>query len=300
MGAVPRNRLRTQKVPDEQLTDGKGSQDLIHGQDWKMAKNTRRKKLQRGLDRVLEDQPKSATFELEQRVIQLEKDVEILKQLTDWPLFNKEVVTDDKKKPGVKERIEDGDLFNYRDGLIRWLEAYWPWLEDRLIGAASPEEAGAILEAVSEEPHLRRNWQKRLLPNFAELFDFINNERFRRKTKLPMATVMDALTLSVNDDRRKRAANQFPARQIANAMAGVPDVGWRRSLDRCSANPSGAHMVINAEMHYREIYGLPMPEAREITGASSPVPKPLQPVLAGPNTEIKDVSETEDCPIPSQ
>jgi hypothetical protein len=139
---------------------------------------------------------------------------------------------------------------------------------------------------------LRRDWQKRLLPNPAALFDFISDERFR-KTKLPKATVKDALTLPVNDERRKRAANQFPARQIASAMAGVPDIGWRRSLDRCSANPSGAYIVINTDLYYREVYGLPLPDARELTGAYSPMPKPLLPVLARPDGGTKDGSESE-------
>ena len=44
--------------------------------------------------------------------------------------------------------------------------------------------ASRPLLAVSEEPDLRRDWQKRLLPNPAALFDFIYDERFR-KTKLP-------------------------------------------------------------------------------------------------------------------
>src|SRR5271154_3316187 len=140
---ISRNGLEARNAPDLQFADGNGGQDLIHGQGGKMAKNARREKSRTGLDNVLEDHPKSALFELEQRVIQLEKDVDILKQLTNWPLFNKEVPTDEKKKPGVKEKIDDGELFNYRDGLIRWLEAYWPWLEDRLVGAASPEEVGA-------------------------------------------------------------------------------------------------------------------------------------------------------------
>jgi hypothetical protein len=275
-----------------EFTDGKGGQDLIHGQDEKMTRNARKKKSIRGLDEVLENQPQSATSELERRVIQLENDVEILKQLTRWSVFNKDAPTEEKKKPGVKERIEDEDLFKYRDGLTLWLEAYWPWMEDRLGRARSAEEIGAILEAVSEEPDLRRDWQKRLLPNPAALFDFISDERFR-KTKLPKAIVKDALTLPVNDDRRKRAANQFPARQIANAMAGVPDIGWRRSLDRCSANPSGAHVVINTDLYYRELYRLPLPDARELTGAYSPLPKPIQPVLAGPNTGTKDGSDSE-------
>jgi hypothetical protein len=141
---------------------------------------------------------------------------------------------------------------------------------------------------LSQEPDLRRNWQKRLLPNPAALFDFISDERFR-KTKLPMATVKDALTLPVDDDRRRRAANQFPARQIANAMAGVPDIGWRRSLDRCSAKPSGTYLAVNTDLYYRRVYGLPIPGALDLTRAYSPVPKPREPVLARANTGTKDV-----------
>lgn len=244
-----------------------------------MARNARKQKSTRGLDKVLENQPKRATSELERRVIQLEKDVAILKQLARWPIFNKEARVEKQKKPGVKERIEDEDLFKYRDGLTLWLEAYWPWMEGRLCSASSAEEVGAILEAVSEEPDLRRDWQKRLLPNPAALFDFISNSRFR-KTKLPMATVKDALTLPTDDDRRRRTANQFPARQIANAMAGVPDIGWRRSLDRCAANPSGVYLAQNTDLYYRELYGLPVPDAHKFTRVYSPLPKPVQPVLA--------------------
>ena len=42
---------------------------------------------------------------------------------------------------------------------------------------------------------------------------------------------------SLDDERCRHAANQLPTRQIANAMAGVLDIGWRRSLDSllCSA-----------------------------------------------------------------
>jgi hypothetical protein len=223
-------------------------------------------------------------------VIQLENDVAILKQMTRWPVFKNDEPTDKKAKPGVKEKIEDEVLFRYRDGLTLWLEAYWPWLESRLYGAGSAEEVGAILEAVSEEPDLRRDWQKRLLPNPIVLFEFISDERFSKR-KLPKATVKDALTLPLDDDKRKRAANQFPARQIANAMAGVPDIGWRRSLDRCSANPSTTYLVPNTDLYYREIYDLLLPDAQKLTGAYSPVPKLLQPVLARPTGET-NVSET--------
>lgn len=261
-------------------------QDLIRGQGREMAKNARKKNSANPLDGVSEDQPQRPISELERRVIQLENDVAILKQLTRGPVSNKDAPLV-KMKPGVKERIGDVDLFTWRDGLIRWLEAYWPWLEGRLYRARSAEEVGAILEAVSEEPHLRRNWQKRLLPNPAQLFDFISDERFR-KTKLPKATVKDALLQAVDDDVRSRAANQFPARQIANAMAGVPDISWRRSLDRCSANPSTIRIVINTDLYFRELYGLPIPGPSELTLAYSPMPRPFSQILAL-NSGTKDV-----------
>jgi hypothetical protein len=251
-----------------------------------MAKNARRQNSTKPLDKVSEDQPQRPISELERRVIQLENDVAILKQLTPWPVFNKDA-SSDKTKPGVKERIGDADLFTWRDGLIRWLEAYWPWLEGRLFGAGSPEEVGAILEAVSEEPHLRRNWQNRLLPNPAQLFDFISNERFR-KTKLPKATVKEALIQAADDDIRRRAANQLPARQIANAMAGVPDISWRRSLDRCSANPSTIRVDLITDLHFRYLYDLPIPGPSELTFACGPLPRPLQQILAL-NSGTKDV-----------
>ena len=55
--------------------------------------------------------------------------------------------------------------------------------------------------------------------------------------KDPQKTVRDALNRPAEDEKRIRAANRVPTRQIANAMAGVPKLRWRTSLDRCSKNP---------------------------------------------------------------
>src|SRR5439155_21852311 len=148
--------------------------------------NKRRKNSTKSLDTVSGNGTENPISQLERRVAQLEKDVATLKRQVDWPGFTRNAPTEKKVKPGVKERIEDELLFKYRDGLIRWLEAYWPWMEDRLYQAKTAEEVGAILEAASEEPYLRRDWQKRLLPNPQPLFDFMSNDRFRRN--LPMAT----------------------------------------------------------------------------------------------------------------
>jgi len=76
-------------------------------------------------------------------------------------------------------------------------------------------------------------------------------------------------------------------------MAGVPDIGWRRSLDRCSANPSTTYLALNRDLYYREIYGLPLPEAQKLIEAYSPAPRLLELVSARLDTATKDESGTE-------
>lgn len=241
--------------------------------------NARKKNRQEPLDKVSENQPPDRLAELERQVARLQKDVALLKRFSGWPLFaHKSNELEKKKKPGPKEKISDEVLFHYRDGLVLWVERFWPWLEDRLLGARACEQVRAVVEAVAEEPNLRQEWQERLLQNAAALCEFLWDERFRKT--LPKATVTAALTLPLEDEKDQRAANQLPARQIANAMAGVPDIGWRRSLDRCSAQPSKTYVALNLDMFYRDRYGIPVPEDRDLTGMSCPVPKFLQPVLA--------------------
>lgn len=231
------------------------------------------------LDKVLENNPPDRIAELERQVAELRRDVALLKQLSDWPVFADESEElKHKKQPGPKEKISDEVLFHYRDGLIRWLERFWSWLEDRLLAASTIEQVRAIFEAVAEEPELRPEWQRRLLESVAALHEFLGSERFRKT--LPKGTVIDALNMPLNNARRDRAANQFPSRQIANAMADVPDIGWRRSIDRCAAQPSKAYVPVSIDMYYRDKYNIPIPEELDLTGASCPVPKPLSTVLA--------------------
>jgi hypothetical protein len=252
--------------------------------------NARKKSRQEPLDKVLENQPPDRIEELERQVARLRKDVALLKRFSGWPLFaDKSNELGEKKKPGPTEKISDEVLFHYRDGLVIWLEPVWPWMEDRLFRGSTCEHVRAILEAVAAEPDLRQDWQERLVQNAAGLHEFLWDERFRKT--LPKATVTNALTLPSENEKRWRAANQLPPRQIANAMAGVPDIGWRRSLDRCFAQPSKTYVALNLDMFYRDRYGIPVPEDRDLTGASCPVPKPLQPVLAHSSDDINNLSQ---------
>lgn len=246
--------------------------------------NARKKTSQAPLDKVLENDPWDRISELEHQVSELRRDVALLKQFSGWPVFADESEEPERrKKPGPKEKISDEVLFHYRDGLVLWLERFWSWLEDRLLAASSIEQVRTLFEAVAEEPELRPEWQKRLLENIAALHEFLGTERFGKT--LPEATAMDALNLPLNNEKRHRAANQFPSRQIANAMAGVPDLSWRRSLDRCTAHPSRAYVPVSMDMYYRDKYRIPMHKDLDLTGASCPVPKPLPTVLACSNDD---------------
>jgi hypothetical protein len=95
----------------------------------------------------------------------------------------------------------------------------------------------------------------------AKLFEFLHSDKFTRKP--PKRTVIDALTDRRGaDDRWQRAANRLPTRQIANAVAGLPKIEWRTSLDRCSENPCRYPVALNTARHYRAMFGIPAPAAR--------------------------------------
>ena len=226
--------------------------------------------------------------ELERRILRLEADVAWLKSANPSPLLENVVIEVEQKKRGRKEKISDAVLFSYRDGLILWLERAWPWLKDRIFTAKTPEQLKAILEAIAEEPDSRPDCQKRLLQHSDQLLDFIWHQKFTKK-ELRSATVTDALTLSWNDEERGRAANHFPTRQIANAMAGVPEISWSRSLDRCYVSPSTAYFSLITEMYYREIYGMAMPEERYLMNQWAPVPKSHEAISAQPSVPPEGV-----------
>ena len=122
--------------------------------------NARKKSLPGPLDKVSEDQLPDRVAKLELQVAELQRDVGMLKQLSEWPMFAAEDDEEETKRPGPQKKISDEVLFHYRDGLVLWLERYWSWLEDRLLAAGTVEQVRAIIQAVAEEPELRPEWQK--------------------------------------------------------------------------------------------------------------------------------------------
>jgi len=163
-------------------------------------------------------------------------------------------------------------LLHNRDALVNWLEANWPMIAGLLRTAKNAADLAVVFEGVAEREELQPPWQSQFLAHPAELLDFLRSRKFRIKP--PKKTVLDALDRPYDDERRKRAANRLPTRQIANAMAGVPKLKWPTSLDRCRKKPSDLMIERNAEQRYRRIYDIPDagPKKPKRQKARTPVP----------------------------
>lgn len=153
-----------------------------------------------------------------------------------------------KKHPGPRKKMDDTELLLNRDNLIVWLEEHWPKIVKPLLAAKSPAEVAAVIAPIAAAADIRPTWQNGVVGHPATLLDFLQSEKFRRRP--PKKTVLDALSAFDSETRRK-AANRLPTRQIANAIAGVPKIKWRTSLDRCSVRPSSYRVGHNTEGHYR-------------------------------------------------
>jgi len=240
---------------------------MTHGRSAKTTINSRTKKRGADLTGSLEEPAKQAAQRpesLDARVAALEKEVAEL-----WELVNRldgvapsyfytGIADIENKKPGPGKNIEDAELFHSRDCLVGWLEEIWPVMVQPLLAAANCRELAAVLKKTARPRDLQPPWQSRFLAHPAHLFDFLHSRRFRRKP--PKKTVIDALNRPADDKRRQRAANHFPTRQIADAMAGVPKLSWRTSLDKCSKNPCTYPVAFNTDRHYRAMFAIPVPE----------------------------------------
>ncbi len=202
---------------------------------------------------------------IEARVQDLESRVAALERLCGPPQLD--WAQKKKTKPGPAERIPEGRLLQLRDGLVTWLETVWPELGPRLLGATN--EAGVVL-ALQKNPNptgVAQEYEERLLQNAAMLLEFLRSDKFRRKPS--KRAVKHALDLLCIDSRQATAANKFPTRQIANAMAGVPELAWRTSLDYCGRSPAELAVAPELEQHYRSLYGLKEP-ASDTRGQADP------------------------------
>lgn len=233
---------------------------MTHGRNVKTRVNPRSKKRHSLLTRLSEKSERS----LEARLASLETRVEHLQQEFDRlsgvvpAHIQKAIESIGKKHRGPHKKIDDTELLLNRDNLLRWLEEHWPNIVKPLLAAKNPREVSALLRPLATSREIRPEWQKRIIGHPATLYDFLQSDKFRIKP--PRKTVADALRLQ-HSEPRQRAANRLPTRQIANAMAGVPNLRWRTSLDKCSKNPSSYSVGPNTANYYRSILGISNDEA---------------------------------------
>jgi hypothetical protein len=128
-------------------------------------------------------------------------------------------------KRGRKPRIEEEELLQDRDSLIDFLEIRWPELTLLLRNPANKkEEFVAVFRShpfISGEFSSRTRDQEHLWRYAEELWDFLVSGRYHGDP-----------------------------RQIANAMAGVPMLSWRRSFDLCGQSPSSLPIYVQAMRDY--------------------------------------------------
>lgn len=148
-----------------------------------------------------------AIRDLEQRIARLEKALENGVGPLDY--LAQDIPAEQPKKPGPKP-IHFQGLLGDRDTMIQMLEAYWPEIEPLCWPKPKPKSLFRVLEKISAQK-LSSYAQAagHLTGHFGHFLKFLASDRFRRDP-----------------------------RQIANALAGFPQVGLWRSLKLGQSRPS--------------------------------------------------------------
>jgi hypothetical protein len=238
-----------------ELAEVRRIEEMIHGRSNK----TRANKRTNNQDSLLTPASQKNTESLERRVASLEFRIAELEKAVDrasgtMPVdFLNALDTGTKKKPGPQERINETELLLNRDNIIEWIENKCPQIVKPLLAARNPRAVATVLRGVATKLDIRPEWQRHLVGHPAILFNFLRSGKFRIKP--PKKTLVDALHF-LDSERRRVAADRLPTRQIANAMAGLPKLKWRTSLDKCSKRPSSCRVGHNTSGYYRAKFGI--------------------------------------------
>lgn len=116
-----------------------------------------------------------------------------------------------KPEMGRKRKLEQEELLKRRDVLSRWVEEAWPFLSVALRKAKNSDHALAAVHAAKHRVPvvmLAASFYRAPEEQKEQLWEFLGSGR-----------------LSGNP------------RNLAGAMAGLPELSWKRSLDICQQNP---------------------------------------------------------------
>jgi hypothetical protein len=110
---------------------------------------------------------------------------------------------------GPKSKHRGEDFMRFRDCMVDMLESYWPEIEPSCVPVVRAAALRDVLKAIAQTVGSQhRICIERLLRNFRVLVEFLGTDRFRGDP-----------------------------RQVANALAGVPEIGYWRSLRLGQAEP---------------------------------------------------------------
>jgi len=132
-----------------------------------------------------------------------------------------------KRKKGRRPLLEQKILLERRDNLTNWIERNWPYLSVALRKTrSSPDAIAAIIAAKKRMPGLFQPPFYKDPDKYATaLCQFLKSGRF----------------------------NGNP-RNLAGAMAGLPELSWKRSLDVCSTHPCKHPLATEAYWDYMRRY----------------------------------------------
>jgi hypothetical protein len=133
--------------------------------------------------------------------------------------FQLKIPTTKIERRGRDQKIDDFDLFQNREEIFKFAAYYWPELSQMIARARSAEELVRFLQWFEGKPYAPEGG--RMLRQRCEaLWNFT--------IAYPKRYYGDPL-------------------QVADALAGVPKIAWRTSLNRCSGKP------IKLPRHFRSL-----------------------------------------------
>jgi hypothetical protein len=132
-------------------------------------------------------------------------------------------LTTPKPKRGRKVDLDPKELVERRNRLISWLERTWPQLSVDLRKATTPQHAMEAIERTKEIQEYafmpRFYWASDHFPD--QLWQFIQSKRFRGNP-----------------------------RNLAGAMAGLPELSWKRSFDVCTRKENRALQPLDIHAYW--------------------------------------------------
>jgi hypothetical protein len=170
-----------------------------------------------------------------------------LEEVEIWIRGDLKSIEQQKKRRGPASKIDDSELFARRDAYVLGLETVWRDLEPRLFKARSPRAMQAVLEEFAPRMPVQERFQRLILDTANGLHAFINSGRLRKTVSAQTKSILGRAGW---DKKRVQVAAALPTRQLANAIAGLPQIAWPTSLDRCRKPPSPWPIREPTELYY--------------------------------------------------